>query len=227
VLERFAHQLRERDAALVAYSRVHTGVHYPGDVVAGARRSPETTCAPGSVAAVLRYPKAAVVALLACLALAGVATDAAAATLLRLNGIGPLHLGMTRADALATGWLAHRTTGCPLGGPPLPIVYRLSGPSAPSGVRGTAEFDRGRLRTLSFTRGVRTAVGVVVGRTTTSDMVARYRAAGFRARATFEEVFAGTFVTVKRPGSTRFVISGFADADVVTTLGIPAVPVCE
>ena len=77
----------------------------------------------------------------------------------QLDGIGPLKLGMRVTAARQTGWLSERRTGCPLGGPPLPVTYRLSGRRAPAGVRGVAEFDRGRLTGLSFTRGVRTTAG--------------------------------------------------------------------
>jgi hypothetical protein len=87
-----------------------------------------------------------------------------ATTVLRLDGIGPLRLGMTRTAALATGWLAGRSPGCPLGGAP-PITYRFTGANAPKGIKGSAEFADGRLTTLSFTRGVRTSTGVTVGRT--------------------------------------------------------------
>jgi hypothetical protein len=167
------------------------------------------------------------VALVVFVALIASGGQAAAAPLLRLDGIGPLHLGMTRADAVETGWLAHRTTGCPLGGLPLPVLYRFTGPSAPSGIDGSAEFDRGVLRGLSFNGGVRTRVGVVAGQTTTADMVSRYRNAGFRAAARFESTFQGTFVTVRRRAHGRQVLGGFAVHGVVRTLGIPFVPVCE
>jgi hypothetical protein len=175
---------------------------------------------------VLVHRRAVLAFAVALAALAGLAGQAAGATLLRLDGIGPLHLGMTRAAAVATGWLAHRTTGCELAGPPLPVVYRFTGPRAPRGIVGDAEFDRGRLRNLSFTRGVRTAVGVRVGSTTTSDMVVRYRRAGFVASARFDHVFDGTFVTVRRPRG-HVVIGGFGAHARVTTLAIPFVPVCE
>lgn len=155
------------------------------------------------------------------------ATDAAAKPLLRLNGIGPLKLGMTRAAAVKTGWLARRGTGCPLGGPPLPITYRVRGAKVPSGVRGMAEFVRGRLRNLSFTRGVRTATGVVVGQTTVTGMVAAYHRAGFRASARFEETFQGTFVTVRRRAGGRQVIGAFGEGLVVQILAIRRVQVCE
>lgn len=170
------------------------------------------------------------VPLLAVVLAAGWTASTPAATapdprVLRLDGIGPLKLGMTRADAVRTGWLTGRRNGCPLGGPPLPIVYRVAGPKAPDGVRGLAEFQGGRLRTLSFDRGVRTALGVRVGRTTVTRMVERYRKAGYTAKAQYIDTFQGTFVHVSRNG--RRVLGGFATGRVVGTLGLPSVPVCE
>lgn len=149
----------------------------------------------------------------------------AAPTLLRLDGIGPLRLGMTRQAAVATGWLAKRGTGCPLGGPPLPVTYRVDGPKAPAAVDGTAEFSGDRLRSLVFGGGVRTAAGVVVGSTTAAQMVARYRAAGLGARSQYDDTFVGTFVTIGRKG--KQVMGGFAEKGPVTLLGIPFVPLCE
>lgn len=171
--------------------------------------------------------KAPLALLMALAVLAVAAGPAASDTLLRLNGIGPLRLGMSRSAALATGWLAHRTSGCPLGGPPLPIVYRLAGRRAPRGLSGTAEFDGGKLRVLSFTRGVHTRVGVTVGRTTVGAMVHRYRAAGFRASAQYLSTFQGTFVTVRRSARGPQLLGAFASANVVETLAVPDVPVCE
>src|SRR4051794_33831365 len=95
---------------------------------------------------------------------------AAGAATLRLDGVGPLHLGMSRADALKTGWLAQRGPGGELGGPPIPITYRLSGPKAPDGIRGTVEFRFGHLRAITMTRGATTTTGVRVGATTTTEM---------------------------------------------------------
>jgi hypothetical protein len=164
-------------------------------------------------------------ALIAAVASSAAPATATASTVLRLDGIGPLHLGMSRTAAVQTGWLAGRSTGCELGGPPLPVTYRFTGPKAPRDVVGTAEFHANRLRVLSFTRGVRTSTGVTVRRTTTSRMVARYRQAGFTASARFVDTFQGTFVTVKRQGQD--VVGGFAEHRVLTTIAIPAVPVCE
>jgi hypothetical protein len=150
---------------------------------------------------------------------------ATASTVLRLDGIGPLHLGMSRTAAVQTGWLAGRSTGCELGGPPLPVTYRFTGPKAPRGLVGTAEFHANRLRVLSFTRGARTSTGVTVRRTTASRMAARYRQAGFTASARFVDTFQGTFVTIKRHG--KDVVGGFAEHRVLTMIAIPAIAVCE
>jgi hypothetical protein len=153
------------------------------------------------------------------------APGASSRAVLRLDGIGPLHLGMTRTAALATGWLAQRGSGCELGGRPFPITYRFTGRKAPRGIAGFAEFQHGKLTDLSFTRGVRTSTGVTVGRTKTTRMVTRYRQAGFSASARFEEVFQGTFVTVKRDGDQ--VVGGFGEHGVITMVAIPAIAVCE
>jgi hypothetical protein len=167
----------------------------------------------------------ALTAVTAAVIVPAVPAGAASGTVLRLDGIGPLQLGMTRVAALDTGWLAGRRAGCPLAGPPVPITYGVSGSKAPRGIRGVAEFRFGRLRTLSFTRGVRTTAGVAVGKTTPARMVSRYRSAGFTASSAFVDTFGGTFVTVKRRG--RLILGGFAERGVVTTLAIPAVATCE
>ena len=160
----------------------------------------------------------------AALGVPAIAEGGPSTTVLRLDGIGPLRLGMTRTAALATGWLGERRPGCPLSGTP-PITYRFTGPKAPRAIRGSVEFENDRLSTMSFTRGVRTSTGVTVGRTTTARMVTRYRAAGFTASARFDRTFQGTFVRVRRHG--RDVVGGFGEGSVVTIVALPAVPVCE
>ena len=158
--------------------------------------------------------------------LALLAAPAHGATLLRLDGIGPLKLGMSRSAGLDTGWLSNRMTGCELGGKPYPIGYNLKGSQAPAGIDAFAEFAGGTLRTMTFRGGVRTATGVVPGKTTSAGMVRRYRDAGFKASARYDATFAGTFVTVRRQSGKR-VLGGFAEGSVVGTLGIPYVPLCE
>jgi hypothetical protein len=155
------------------------------------------------------------------------AAPAQGATLLRLDGIGPLKLGMSRLAALDTGWLGSRGTGCELGGPPLPITYKFTGAQAPDGIDGSVEFNRGKATNFSFDGGVRTAAGVVPGKTTVTSMVTRYRNAGFKASARYDRVFQGTFVSVKRTKGGKQVIGGFGDGKVLDTIGIPYVPTCD
>src|SRR3954453_23152220 len=98
------------------------------------------------------------------------AAPAHGATLVRLDGVGPLAMGMSRMAALDTGWLSNRHSGCPLGGKPYPIDYDVKGTPAPAGIEGTAEFTDGVLSNLAFNGGVRTATGVVPGKTTVAWM---------------------------------------------------------
>jgi hypothetical protein len=170
----------------------------------------------------MRRRTSGLVVLLACLLLPASGAGAAT-TLLRLDGIGPLKLGMTRVAALKSGWLAHRAPGCELVSP-RPVTYRFTGAKAPHGLRGSAQFDRGRLSALSFSRGVRTRLGVQIG-TSTARMVSKYRHAGFAASSMFSSTFGGTFVTVKRRG--RQVLGGFATGGQVRNLAVPFVPVCD
>jgi hypothetical protein len=167
--------------------------------------------------------------LVPALALAAIAAAPAhAATLVRLDGIGPLKLGMSRLAALDTGWLGARHTGCKLGGKPYPIDYSLTGGKAPTGIGGSAEFTDGKLANMSFTKGVRTATGVVPGVTSWPNMVQRYRDAGYRVSARYDSTFVGTFVNVKRRKGAAAVMIGFAEkGKPVGMIGIPYIPLCE
>jgi hypothetical protein len=169
--------------------------------------------------------RAVVVALAAVGLFASVAAGTTSLPALNPNGIGPLKLGMKRQAALATGWLAHRGTGCTLGGKPFPITYRFTGPKAPHGVSGTAQFDNGKLADMSFTAGVATATGVTIGKTSVKQMLADYRNAGYTASSNFLSMFGGTFVTVKKKGKT--VIQGFAPHKTITMLAVPFILVCD
>ena len=164
-----------------------------------------------------------------CASALALTAPAHATTLLRLDGIGPLTLGMKQSSAVGSGWLVHRGHGCPLGGKPYPDDFTLTGAKAPAGIDGTAEFNgrTGRLETLSFSHGVRTKTGVEVGRTTATGMVTRYRDAGFAASAHYDNVFAGTFVFIRRHKGGRIVMMGFASKSRLETIGIPVIPVCE
>jgi hypothetical protein len=157
-------------------------------------------------------------------ALAASPALAAATTVLRQDGIGPLKLGMSTAAALKTGWLAHRGKGCELDAS-RPIFYTFTGRHAPAGLRGSANFRHGKLDNIAVSHGARTGVGVTVGVTSARRMTQRYRALGFTATMRFESVFQATFVTVTR--HHKPVIGGLAEGSTITQLAIPSIQVCE
>ncbi len=144
---------------------------------------------------------------------------------LRLDGIGPLRLGMGRAEAVATGWLSDPGPGCELAGTPPPVVYRFKGPKAPPGLVGTVEFDRDTLRVFAFSAGVRTSFGVAIPGGTVADLLKRARAAGLSATSVYDATFAGRFVTVNQKG--KQVLGAFATQSAIATIAVPYVPVCE
>jgi len=166
------------------------------------------------------------VAALLAATLGGAFADAASTpTTLRLDGIGPLKLGMSRTAALKTGWLAHRGKGCELQGPSLPVTYTFTGAKAPKGLEGTVQFTGDKLDNVAISKGASTAAGVTIG-TSTKTMVARYKAEGMTVKSSFETTFGGTFVTVERKGN--LVLGAFAEkGKAISVLGLPFVGVCE
>ncbi len=156
--------------------------------------------------------------------LLAVAPASAAVTTLRLDGIGPLELGMTRANAVKTGWLSNRSAGCELASP-RPVVYQLRGAKAPTGLRGSVEFAGGKLTNVSVTRGAKTPLGIRPNVSTPAGMVKAYRRAGFDAVAKYEDTFQATFVTVKKDGEQ--VLSGFATGKRLSVLSLPFTSTCE
>ena len=164
-------------------------------------------------------------AVIAAALLAPSGAQAASPQTLRLDGVGPLALGMSRADAVATGWLSDRGRGCPLGGRPYPVTYRLRGAEAPRGLAGGVEFQDGRLAVMSFRRGVRTEAGITVAKTRLSRFVSAYDALGFDASSAFSATFDGTFAMAEDDGVP--VLGAFGRSKVVQELAIPYVPVCE
>lgn len=156
-------------------------------------------------------------------ALTATAAGNAATPLMRLNGTGPVKLGMTRAAAVSTGWLAHKTLGCELASP-RPVVFQFNGPKAPAGLKGSASFVGGRLVNISFRSGVRTRLGIRPGVSTTGAMVRAYRQGGFRVTNVFDPVFQARFVTATRGGRS---IAAVASSAVIDTIAVPRIEVCE
>lgn len=155
--------------------------------------------------------------------LTATAAASAAAPLLRLDGVGPVKLGMTRAAAVSTGWLAHRALGCELASP-RPVVFQFDGPTAPAGLKGSASFVGGTLTNISFRKGVRTRLGIRPGVSTTGAMVRAYRRGGFWVTNVFDATFQARFVTATRGGRS---IAAVGSTSVIDAISIPRVEVCE
>jgi hypothetical protein len=155
--------------------------------------------------------------------LTATAAGSAATPLMRLDGVGPVKLGMTRSAAVSTGWLANKTLGCELASP-RPVVFQFTGPKAPAGLKGSASFVGGKLVNVSFRRGVRTRLGIRPGVSTAGAMVRAYRRGGFWVTSVFDSTFQARFVTATRGGRSIAAVAGRA---VIDTLAVPRIEVCE
>jgi hypothetical protein len=58
-------------------------------------------------------------------------------------------------------------------------------------------------------------------------MVTRYRNAGFKVSARYDDVFVGTFVSVKRKHGGKQIMGAFGSGKMIDMIGVPFVPVCE
>ncbi len=161
--------------------------------------------------------------LAATIAGAAPAGAASAPTRVRLDGVGPITLGMTRADAAKTGWLSNPHRNCPDKGT-VANGYELHGAKAPGGLGASVAFAGGTLRAISLEKGARTQTGVTVGVSTLTRMASAYRAAGYQVKAKRYPTVGGTYVTVRRKGI--IVVQGFGTGKLVQTLGLPFIPVC-
>lgn len=172
----------------------------------------------------MRLPRLVTLALTSALLLLLAAPALAARTTVRNNGIGPLKIGMKRSAALKTGWLSGRAPGCELA-IPAPITYQLNGPDAPAPIEGSAEFNRHRLTSLVFSKGVKTKTKVIPGRTSIRRAASLLRRGGYKARTRYDDTFQVTFLTATRKRRQRF--GGYAEKRRLQVLGVPYVPLCE
>ena len=181
-------------------------------------------------------------ALLAAVVVAAPATadrsapDAAAAarrapsgTTLRLDGIGPLRLGMTRNAAYKTGVIRSHSDTCLDRKKPLPISYGSDGPRVAPGAKFISYFRggrNGRLTHIFASSGVRTQLGIRPGVSTAPEMIRAYRRAGYTVRSRTRRDFAGvTFLDVLSRGRVVMtaVTNGTARSKTpVLGIGIPS-----
>jgi len=147
---------------------------------------------------------------------------------LTFTGIGPLAVGMTEQQAVATGWLSTKTQPwCPLGFNPDP-AYQLRGPSAPRSIEGKAIFHHGRLDTVTVTRGASTAQGIEPGFSTRFDLDRAYPDSSYDK----VELHSPQHIVSVRPSGAPFPVQQqfLLDANTlvprVQAVGVPYVPSC-
>ncbi len=144
-------------------------------------------------------------------------------------GFGPLTVGMTERQAVATGWLSARTQPwCNIGHNP-DVAYALTGHSAPPSINGRVIFHAGRLDTISISRGASTAQGIQPGYTPASDLDRAYPATAYDK---VDLHIAGHHtVTVRPKGAAyptqlQFLVEDNPFLPRVQQVGAPYVPFC-
>ncbi|MDO8189474.1 hypothetical protein Q5424_26270 [Conexibacter sp. JD483] len=154
-------------------------------------------------------------------------------TLLRLDGIDKLRLGMTRNAGYATGQLRTTAETCLDGKRPLPITYGSDGPKAAPAARYTAYFRggrNGRLTHVTAFGGVVTELGIRPGVSTGQQLVARYKRAGYTVRSEWVANLNATVIHVLR--GRRQVLDGLVSARLgrrrtpLTAVAIPRYFLC-
>jgi hypothetical protein len=176
---------------------------------------------------IIRQGSRALLVILAGLALLAGVTSCTSALPMKFTGMGPLRIGMTERQAVATGWLSNKVVpACvldPGGGP----GYRLDGPKAPQPIQGSAVFRNGRLQALTIRAGASTDRGMWPGLSTARDVRNAYPAPAFSI--TSQDVIGVQIATVRQSGnrsaSMQFVIEGAQQR--VTSIGVPFVPICD
>lgn len=153
------------------------------------------------------------------------ASPAAAVPLLRLDGIGPLMLGMSEADAEATGWLSNRSAPwCPFAGTEDP-TWDLAGPSAPAGVDGYLIFREGEIDQVVIRSGTTTDEGIGAG-ASFGDLSDTYGGLGYEvdSYARFESF--DDFATVEQADEPRLMTTLNSDGS-IEWIGVPYISVCD
>ena len=159
------------------------------------------------------------------------ATSCTSTRPLTFTGMGPLTIGMTERQAVATGWLSDKTEPwCELGGGTRPDPgYQLDGPKAPQPIQGRAVFHDGRLETLMVSSGASTAQGIWPWISTVSDVDKAYPKPAYTTSGL--DIFGHHLVTVRPSGepypSQLQLLVDATPQHRVQAVGVPHIPFCE
>ena len=144
-------------------------------------------------------------------------------------GFGPLHVGMTEQQAVATGWLSARTQPWCTLGQNQDVAYALTGRGAPPAINGRVIFHAGRLDTVGISRGASTAQGVQPGHTPASDLDNAYPATAYDKvdlHVTGHHIVSVRPKGAAYPTQLQFLVDDNPFLSRVQQVGAPYVPLC-
>jgi hypothetical protein len=146
------------------------------------------------------------------------------AVMLTPNGLGPLQLGMSEADAAGTGFVGEIGLGCELSGS---RFAPLTVPAAAGAIDGAAEFAGGALEIISVTGGTTTEEGTAIGDSLATVEATYATGATVDVDRSVEDMFGIWVVTVIRDdgGVYQFIVNPTTES--VVTMAVPGVSFCE
>ena len=160
----------------------------------------------------------------------GQADDANGRILLAGDGLGPLRLGMSRSDALDSGWLGEPQETCSdmIGGGAAPgeYAYMLDGPQAPEGLSGSVEISDDEITTIGVSKSVAMPNGVTFDSAwDATRAMETLQSAGYRVSvtSTFEPEDSATATS---PDGAEFGFY-FSDARGSASVAIPTMSICD
>ena len=143
-------------------------------------------------------------------------------TVVTEQGIGQLRLGMTVAQAQATGQIGTVGPGCELAGPGEQAADLHVGPAT-----GAVTFQESALVGVMVRSGAKTAAGVGPGSTLAQIQQAYAKGYEIKTDDSYKDQFGFTLVSVLRNGTQLFDFSVDADANTVREIWVPRVRLCE
>ncbi|MEY2474868.1 MAG: hypothetical protein QOG87_183 [Actinomycetota bacterium] len=138
------------------------------------------------------------------------------------RGVGKLRLGMSLADAKASGEIGPTGPGCEVAGP-----SELGAPLQLGEVVGNVTFRDGVLYSVSVRSGAKTAAGVGPG--STIPQIQQAYGSGYEVKVDHatEAQFGITLVSVLRDGTQLFDFDVATDTGKATSVIVPRITFCE
>lgn len=148
-------------------------------------------------------------------------TAAKATPVITEQGIGKLKLGMTTAQAKATGQIGTVEPGCEVAGP-----GEFGADLHAEGATGNVTFRDDKVVNIVVRSGARTAAGIGTG-STLAQIRKAYIADEVKVDDSYQEQFRFTLVSVIRDGTTIFDFDMDSESGKVGNVWVPNVRLCE